>query len=278
VSDQIQAAPSEAAAAPSLAQPTPTVAPVVAPVAPVAATPAAALAPQPATPRANPAEVNMSSADLKARLDEEREKSRKAVLAKFGVEKVEDIETKLARLKQLEDAQLSEAERVTKQIEELKKSADEGSRYKRALASAVEDRFAELPEKAREAIDEVANGDPESRLAMMRVLRKAGLVPTIPSDAAPVVAATAAHAPQPATPAAPATQAPAAAPVDAAPVAPPVAAAPANAAPTGTVPRPSVPKTKWDEYQEMNKSRPNAASLFYQLNRTEIERSRPVSA
>jgi hypothetical protein len=223
----------------------------------------------------------MSSADLKARLDEEREKSRKAVLSKFGVEKVEDIEAKLARLKTLEDAQLTEQERVTKQIDELKKSADEGARYKKALAGAVEDRFAELPEKAREAIDEMANGDPEARLAFMRVLRKSGLAPAVASDAAPVAAPTVAPVALPAVAPAPTQVAPAApappAPMVPPAVAPPLAAAPANAAPTNTVPRPSIPKTKWDEYHEMTVSRPNAASLFYNLHRTEIERSRPVS-
>ena len=196
----------------------------------------------PVVPAATPSEstVSMSSAALKARLDEERSKAKAALLKEFGYESQADLKAVLAAAKAKQDAELTETQRLAKALDDLKPRAERADKLERSLAALVEAQFSALPEKAREAIDGVANGNPEERLRMMEVFRQSGLL------SASAAASTA-----------------------------PPAAAPVTTTP-GPAPRPAAMQTPWDKYQELQKRNPLLASAFFQANRAAIDESRPA--
>lgn len=206
----------------------------------------------PSAPSAPPDEstVRMSPAALKARLDEERSKGRAALLKEFGFEKHGDLAAVLKAAKDAEDAKLSEMDRLRKQLDEYKPKVERLSALEQRVASMVDAQFSALPENIKSAIDGVANGDPEERLRMIDVFRKAGMLnPSQPVSTAQPIA----------TPASP-------------------AALPAPLANTAgqPPPRPAPVKTKFDEWQDLLKTNPVGASIFFRSNKAAIEASRPA--
>lgn len=196
------------------------------------------------TPQA-PAKVEMTSDALTARLAEERAKgsaaARAALLKDLGIEDAKDGKALLAAAKAKADAELSEAQRLAKTIEELTPKAKRAEALEKQLEALVAVQFDALPEGTRAAIDEVAQGNAEERLRMIGVFRKAGFI-----DA-------------PAPPAAEKTKLPAA------------TTSPASPPKAGTA------QTKYDEWQAfVTAGRQTAADLFFQYNRSAIEKSRPA--
>jgi hypothetical protein len=185
---------------------------------------------------ATPSQVSMSSEALKARLEEERGKARANLLKDFGFENPKDLKAVLDAVKAKQDAELSEAQRLAKALEETKPRAERADKLEKMLAGLVESQFAALPEQVREAIDKVADGNAEERLRMMDLFRSSGLLNTPATAAAPISATT--------TPPSP--------------------------------PRPITTQTAWDKYQALMKSNPLLASAFYQSNRAAIDQSRPA--
>lgn len=219
--------------------------------------PIAAPAPAPTNDRGE--EIRLSSRELQKRLDETRESARARFVKDLGFEKPEDLKAVLKAAKDAEDAKLSEIERLRKQADEYKPRAERAAELEARLTALVDDQFKDLPEAVRTAIDEVAGGKAEDRLRMMDVFRKSGLLraQTPATGAAPTVGA-APHAPT----------------LQQAPVAP---MAPAN---TGGAPppRPVATRTKFEEYVDLEKTNPVAASIFFLANRREIEKTRPAAS
>lgn len=186
-----------------------------------------------------------------ARLRDERSAGERAILKALGVERLDDARAVIRAAKDLQDASLSEKDKLAKSVDELRPKAEKADRYESIIAAIVEEQFAALPEQARKAIDDSAKGNAEDRLRLMQVMRAAGLIPSGGAPAAPAGG----------TPTAPAAAAPAN-----------TSAAPAAPKPSGGAP------TKWDEYQARIKGGDSvAASIFYQANRLEIERTKPAA-
>jgi len=193
----------------------------------------------PAVPPPAPAPVNMTSDQLKVRLDETRSSAEKAkeheMLKALGFKSMDEAKAATAKAKEQQDAQLSENERYKKQVEELRPKVERGERYESLAKTIVDERFAKLPEAARTAIDAIAKGDPEQRFQLMRM-----------AEALQPVGAPA----------------------------PPAATPPANIAPPAAPP-PSGQQTKFQEYEAMRAKSPVLGDIFYQSNTREIEATRP---
>lgn len=209
---------------------------VVEPPAPPVATPPPAVTPSVADV------VNMTSAQLKARLDEERGKAstgRESELLKLlGVDKLDDLTKLVKSAKDREAADLTERQKLEKDLSELKTKAARGEKDGALTKTLVDQLFAKLPENAQKVIDAQANGDPHARWALMQIAEALG---------------TAAAPPAPAPPNPPANVAP--------PPAPP----------------PSGQQTKFQEWEQKRGFSPMAGDIFYQNNVREIEASRPAA-
>lgn len=194
-------------------------------------------------PQAEPAEVRIPSDALKKRLDESAASERKRLLKEFGFESLEDGKRALKLFKEMQDAQLTEQQRIAKELDELRPKATKAEKRAENLAAKlsamVEEQFSTLPEQARAAIDELAEGNPEERLKLMSAMRKAGLVGDAPAAASAVAPA-------------------------------------AKTAPAAAAPRQSPPSSKYTEWQDLMKRNQTLGDLFYQNHTVEIERDRPA--
>lgn len=197
--------------------------------------------PAPAPPAAGePAEVRMTSDALKARLADERAKERKSWLKEHGFADEEAFKSHLKVSKELADAKLSEDERVKKQLKELEPKAARADLLEARMKKDVETRFAALPEDVQKRIDAEADGDWEKRDAFMRVLG--------PAASAGATAATEK----------------------------PKAAAPANTTTAPPAPPNTTAPTAFEKYQELQKTDPMGASIFFSCNQLEIQRTTPA--
>lgn len=208
--------------------------------APAAAPPGAA-APSAGAPAADPVTISMPSDAFKERLGKEREKERTAMLKELGFDKPEDIKAALKIAQDAKDRDLSELQKAQKALKETEPKAQRADHLEKLVAGFVEEQFGALAENVREAIDEVAKGNPEERLRMIGVMRKAGVI------GAP--AATGAAAPPP----------------------------PKTLAQNGATPPAPTPKTgptAFQRFAELEQNDPLRARIFYDANRVEIEKTR----
>jgi len=232
--------------------------PVQTPATPQAAAPAPPAAPEPKA--AKPAEPKPTSGNdpkpqkvdddsnfpwLPDRLKQARGAERNALLREFGVESADDIKTQLARLKELEDAQLTEQERVAKQLESERSARAKAEQYQKPFTDFVTARFEALTPEQQALIDAKANGDPLLRHEGIQYIDALARLQPI-----------------------------------SAPEAPPAPPKPASTVPE--VPKPPVPnggaaKTKYEQWIALRDDPKTTmqASLFYRANRFEIDRSRP---
>lgn len=192
----------------------------------------------------------MTPAQLTERLKESGESATKKLLKELGFDKPEALKDALNALKQLQDADKSEKQKLEELVAALTPKAARTDTVTAMLASLVEERFNALPEKARQAIDAVANGDPDKRLELIRVFGASGLLE--------------ATSPPPAPPAPPG---PPAAP----PVPPPAHITPPPA------PAPSGTQTKFQEWETVKAKAPMLGDIFYEQHKAEIERTRPAA-
>jgi hypothetical protein len=196
------------------------------------------------SPQVESFEVKMPSEAFKKRLDEASQSERKRLLKEFGFESLEDGKRALRLFKEMQDATLTEQQRIAKELDELKPRASKAEKRAEKLAAKltaiVEEQFNALPDAAREAIDEIAEGDPEERLKLITAMRKAGLVggeTPLPSKASEASTTTAT---------------------------------------TGGAPKQAPPGTKYTEWQELSRRSQTLGDLFYQNHVHEIERDRPA--
>jgi len=198
-------------------------------------------APVPPPAAAEPAKLDLTSDQLKERLREERERARGAFLKDLGFEKSDDLKGALGKLKELETASLSQQEKTEKELAELRTKAARADGTTELLKLVVDEQFSKLPESVQKIIDETADGDPEQRLLLMRV----------------VSAATASASADPA--------------------APPPPPGPKTVSPK-PAPAPQGAETAYDKWQSMQKKNGLLADLFFSANQREIEASRPAGA
>lgn len=168
----------------------PVTSPATAPAngAPAPAAPAV-VAPPPA-----PAPIGITSEQLRERLTEEREKSRKALLAELGFEKVDDLKGIVTTAKQKADAEKTETERLTGRVKALEPLETEVAQLREAVATQAKDALAGLTETQRAAVVAVAGESPAAQIKTIAALR-----PTWAAATAPASPATPAAAPAPAT-------------------------------------------------------------------------------
>jgi hypothetical protein len=212
--------------------------------------------PSPATPPAppssapvpsGPALVSMTSEQLAQRLREAESSAEKKFLKSVGFEKATDLKAILKLAKDQADADLSDKEKLERQVAELTSKAAKADALEAWKNAAVEEQFNALPETTRVLIDEDAKGDADERIRMMRIARKLGML----------------------APPAPGTKEP--------PVTPPALKPPANTAPPPNAPPSKSAPTKWDEYQALEKKNPMQASIFYSSHKHAILASKPAS-
>ncbi len=209
-----------------------------------------------------PAPVGINSEQLKQRLDETRDKTRSDLLKEFGFQSVSEGKKAFEMLRKLQEAQLSDAEKQAKQLEEYRLQATRYEAHSKRFASMVDAEIGRLPESAQKALLETAGDDPDERYKLLQFMSKAGVGQGSAQASAQSVAAQ--------TVAAKTTAVQSASPV----IPPP---RPANAGALPPAPRGATPLSKYDEYVERQKTNQVAADLFYSAHQIEIERTRPAS-
>jgi len=213
---------------------------------------------QPAQATAQPTQQARTDSEpdwLGPRLKQAQESAQRKLLNELGFPDLEAAKDQIQKAKQIEEASLTEQERVAKRVAELEPQAQRATVLEKRYAALIEEQFAALPEAQRSAIDAVANGDPEKRHEYMSVFRAAGVVdaPASP-ETGPAL-----NNGEPAAGAAPdATTKP----------------APVTTTPPGSPPTPAQPRNRWEEYQAL--TNPMQAAIFYRANKREIEASRPT--
>ena len=231
---------SEQQATPAAVQ---TPAPAVAPIPPAA--PAAASAKPEPKPEAKPVKTDdQNPAWLPGRLAEAKKAERNALLNELGFPDLESAKARVAKAKELEDATLTEQQRVQQQLEELKPQAERVTTLEAQLKAMVDAEWEVLPEHTRNAIDAVAQGNIEKRLEHI-IVEKAKRDPNAPTPA-PVVPAS------------------------------PPTAPPATTSPPGAPPAPAQTQTKWEEFQAIPAEQSVRRGLFYRAHRAAIEASKPA--
>lgn len=194
-------------------------------------------APAPDKPRVKADELPPDA--LKARLEAEAEKTRRAVLAELGVTDTKDAKAALDELKKRRDAEKTEQERLTARVAELEAQAARAGALSTIIAGRAASELGALSDKTRAYVTAEAGDDPARQLATIDRMRASGLL-----DAAPVAPPAAPAPAPPATPAAPAVR-------DTLPS----RGAPADAATGATVDH----RAEWERLQKIN---PIAAAAY----------------
>jgi hypothetical protein len=223
----------------------PAAAPIAAPPVAPAATPAPAAPATPAVPA--PAEPDKEPHWLPDRLRRAEEAARKAILKDLGVENPKDAKLALDAYKADQEAKKSELQKAQERAAALEAKANERDQYRSAVEAQAAADLASLTPEQRAAVEALAGDDPLKVSTAIRALRPTWAVSQTATPSAPV-----------------------------APAAPPPMAAPVNTAAPAAAPRPTSPKSKWDEFQELERTNPRASGLFYSLNKLAIEASRPA--
>jgi hypothetical protein len=207
-------------------------------------TPAAAA---PAVPAIVPAHAEPEKEPhwLPDRLRRSEEAARKAILKELGVENPKDAKAALDAYKAVQEANKSELQKAQERAAALEAKANERDQYRSAVEAQAAADLASLSPEQRAAVEALAGDDPLKVSTAIRALRPTWAAPAAPGN--------------PSAPAAPAPM-----------------AAPANTAAPAAAPRPTSPKSKWDEFQELERTNPRAAGIFHTLNQRAIEASRPA--
>lgn len=197
-------------------------------------------APPPAAIQGKP---DLTSDQLAARLREERDKGRNALLKDLGFEKPDDVKAFVDAAKKRAEAELSETEKLKKAADDLKPRAERATLLEQRLAAVAKSQLEALPEALRNTISKRAGDDPEKVLDLIEMFRDAGQIGA--AAAATTTAAT--------------------------------TAAPTTTATPNNAPKPGVVNTKFDEWQTLvTAGKQTPADIFYRLNQAEIERTRPA--
>jgi hypothetical protein len=192
----------------------------------------------PAVPAAG-AEVRLTSAQLKERLDETRAAAERRVLAELGVDSLDKAKERVAKAAQIAQDEESDESPKRRRLKELETTAAQQAaklaEMESLLAAVTHERatntLSSLPEQARKAIED-ATDDAEERIALAQVFAAAGF-----SGVQPVSA--------------PVVQPPIVAPV--------VSTAPPRSAPADAS---ATPPNRKQEYDRLRKENPVAAAHY----------------
>jgi hypothetical protein len=173
------------AAAPDTANATPVAAPVVA-APPVAQPPIA-------EPAKTGAKVEMTSDELKRRLDETRSKTREEArlefLKSFGVSDEAALKTAIAEQKRLEDEKRTDLEKRDALIKSLEPKAQRADELLTIVKTMAEEQEAALTDAQRKFVSDFGGDDPAARLKAIKALRDvlpaAPIAPAVQNAAAP---------------------------------------------------------------------------------------------
>lgn len=210
--------------------------------------PAPAQAAAPAPLAQDQAKLVENAEAFNARLEAAKAAGERSLLKTLGVSSQDEIKAQMLELRQLKESQMSEQERIKKQLDELTPRAKRAEELEVVLGLYAEQQFAELPKEMQGFIAKVAGDDPAARLRAIATARAEGLLkPSAP--AAPAAAPEAPRAPNPATTMAP----PGPAPVSSA------------AGPT--------PYEQWAKLKEEGKN--VLAARYRMMNEKAIEASKP---
>lgn len=188
-------------------------------------------------------------------IEEARAAARARLLKELGFEKVDDAKGALSKAREIADAQLTEKDRLTKQLEELTPKAKRAEAADAALKEFADQAFSALPEAVQKYITDTVGEDPVARVRAINSARSSGLLTAL---APPAAAAGQAAAGQ-------AAASPAAKPATT--VAP---AGPATPKAPGTL-------TPYEQLQQLKSSGQTLrAAQFAMQNRRAIEASRPA--
>lgn len=166
------------------------------PTQPTAQAPAPAPAPEPG------AEFrSMSPEAFAARLKSEREAGLRSALAALGIDSLDTAKAKIEAASKLEAAQLTEQQRLAKQLEELTPLAAKAKQYEELVASTLEAEEKAIPESKR-ALLALAPEEPAQRLAWLAKAKSTGLFAdaTATATAQPATTRAGGTAPSPSTP------------------------------------------------------------------------------
>lgn len=180
------------------------------------------------------------------RLSKAADAATRKLLKELGFEKSDDVKTRLSTLKTLEDEKKTELEKANGKVKELEPIKASYDSLKKDFDSLVEAQFSKLPDRMKEAIDKIADGDAQKRWQQIQVFEAAGALGAQAGQGAP-------------------------------PSGSPPAGAPATRAPAGAPPPPAGgAETPFQKWQAMAAKNPVMASIFFRQNRVAIEQSRPA--
>lgn len=166
------------------------------PTQPTAQAPAPAPAP---APEPGAEFRSMSPEAFAARLKSEREAGLKSALAALGIDSLDTAKAKIDAASKLEAAQLTEQQRLAKQLEELTPLAAKAKQYEALVASTLEAEEKAIPESKR-ALLALAPEEPAQRLAWLAKAKGTGLFADATAPAQPATTRAGGTAPSPSTP------------------------------------------------------------------------------
>jgi hypothetical protein len=201
---------------------------------------------QPSAPATGEEYKAMTPDAFATRLRSERDAGVKAMLSSLGIETPEALKSALTKAREVEQAQMTEAQRVQAKLAELEPKAKGYDEARTVLAETVSADLAALPANVRAFIESTTPDDPVARRRALNAARANGLMPTGANPAAP---ATPAAPPNPATTIAPAGP---------------------------TTPKPAGTLTTYEQWNDLKQRGQSArAAQFYSANRKAIEATRP---
>jgi len=138
-------------------------------------------------------------------LPERLERERRKILRELGAENVSDVKAALGELKERQNQEKTELERLQTRNTELESAEAQRDGLVAMVAQQAEAEMSSLADEHRAVVVAVAGDDPQKRLAAIRVLRPTwamGQNPTAVPIAAPVATAPTSAAPSAASAAA----------------------------------------------------------------------------
>ncbi len=191
---------------------------------------------------AEPAEVKMPSEAFKKRLDEQSESTKRAMLKKYGFESEAALERRLKALKDIEESQLSEQEKLKKRVEELEPAAQRAKDLEERYAKQITKQVEALPDNLKKIVSERADG-PEEIEALLEIFAEAGMLNASAASTAGAVSTGG-----------------------------------ATTAPSAKAPKQGDTPSKYDEWKKLdsNPATRVLGGLFYNNHAAEIERDRPA--
>lgn len=129
-------------------------------------------------------------------LPERLERERRAILKQLGVEKVEDAKTAIAKLKEIQQQQMTEQEKLRTQVQELEVAAKDLDQYRDAVSALATASMNALSEDQKSVVMDLAGDSPVSQLRVIERLKPTWVKQTGIVAAAPVSTSPPASAPK----------------------------------------------------------------------------------